>query len=90
MAQPFPVQRIGNYWHVLIYGDPMPCSLKQDAEDLAELPVQEALTHGGQPDEERVRRILEIGVEYPKINRMLAFRHLQTWLEREDAIAAPR
>ena len=84
---PFLVQRIDDVWHVVIYDKPMPCSSEQDANVLAQIPVQEVLIDSyapGQPDKRVVQSIVDIGDEYG-LMKMPAFRKLKNWLTKEVA-----
>jgi len=78
----FQIEYRDRIWHVLIGNDTIPCTSKQDAEILAQIPVQEALAYSNAlrpPDTDLVRTIIQIGDEY-RLMRMPAFRKLKTWL----------
>jgi len=65
----------------------MPCSSKHDADILAQIPVQHALTYSDAPrppDAEIVRSIVRIGYDHG-LMIMPAFRQLKTWLARAEA-----
>ena len=88
--EPFPIQKEGDAWHVLTGIHPIVCASRQDAEALAQIPVQLELIHDDAPrapDLDIVRSIIAIGDGYHLMS-MFAFRKLRRWLATVDGEAA--
>ncbi|MFI4861336.1 MAG: hypothetical protein ACIAXF_11710 [Phycisphaerales bacterium JB063] len=81
----FPIRLIDGVWHVCFPGMDLPCSSKEDAEVLAEIPVQISLIPNDslrQPDEAAVRAIIELSKEYSQLPAKREVRRLAAWLKR--------
>ena len=81
----FQVQLIDGVWNVIVNDKNIECSSKTDAEVLAQIPVQYALTLDDAPtapDRQIIESIISIGDSYRLMN-MAAYRHLKVWLAKE-------
>lgn len=84
---PFPVQQNDDGWYVIITGDkPVPCESQDDAELLAQIPVQFELMRANglnhPPDLKIIESIIKLGQEYSIINSRHEFQHMKTWLRK--------
>lgn len=81
--EPFSTIRINDVWHVVVDGNRQPCTCREHAETLSQIPVQVsrvANTVSNGPDRDVVAEILKLTPSY-HIN-CHAVRKLKAWFNR--------
>lgn len=83
---PFPVQHDQGLWYVIHGNGKIPCSSKEHADLLAQIPIQRARIFEdapNKPDLRVVEKIVKIGSSYGLIT-MRAYRDLENWLSKQS------